>query len=80
MVRTTTYFDPRILTQLKNVAVDSEKSFYEVLNENLAKGLGINFKTRSQVAQKKINFEEVFGTFDLGSKDKIFTRADAYDE
>lgn len=80
LVRTTTYFDPQILDQLKTAAIDSDKSFYEVLNEKLAKGLGMHFATKSQVVHKKINFEEVFGTFDLGCRDKIFTRADAYDE
>lgn len=77
LIRTTTYFDPVVMHQLKSEALATRQPFYEILNSRLAQVLGLNFISKSHI-QKKINFDEVFGTFDLGKKFKKVSRKDAY--
>lgn len=78
LVRTTTYFDPYILDYIKRMAVDQNKTIYEVINAKLGSALGV--QPVAITAQKSFNFRKVFGTFDLGLRKQKITRADAYED
>lgn len=80
LVRTTTYFDPTLLNFLKKLAIDQEKSFYEVLNESLKETLGLKTPRKLPTKTGSLRYEEIFGPpLNLGLKKKKITRADAYE-
>lgn len=78
LVRTTTYFDPKLLNLAKKQAIDEGKSFYEFLNEKLLQGMELVIPKRVAPKQKKFVFDKVFKTFPLGFKN--VKREDAYEK
>jgi hypothetical protein len=78
LVRTTTYFDPRLLNLAKKQAIDEGKSLYEIINHALQKLL----EQKTTVVQKTIlafDYKQIFPTYKLGLRKRAVKRSDAYE-
>ena len=78
LVRTTTYFDPELLTRLKKMAIDEDKRFYELINEKLEQAITTP-PNESITPQKPFFYTQKYSTFALGLKKKSLRRSDAYE-
>ena len=79
LVRTTTYFDRKLFTLTKKMAIDEGKSFYEFMNEKLFEGLGRKINKPKLTPAKPFRYEEIFTVKPLKLRKKRLMRADAYE-